>query len=75
MKKINAANERIKRDFFRYLREALGRDEATIDAVAEVADALRGMDPPKDFKRFIASRPWRSKRSWPPPLMHAQASG
>jgi hypothetical protein len=30
----NAANERIKRDYFRYLREALGRDEATIVAVA-----------------------------------------
>ena len=35
MTKTNAANERIKRDYFRYLKEALGRDEATIDGVAK----------------------------------------
>lgn len=35
MIKINAANERTKHDYFIYLREAYGRDEATIDGVAK----------------------------------------
>ena len=35
MTKTNPANERIKRDYFRYLAEAKGRDEATIDGVAK----------------------------------------
>jgi hypothetical protein len=35
MTKHNAANERIKRDYFRYLAETRGRDEATIDGVAK----------------------------------------
>lgn len=34
MTKSNSVNERIKRDYFRYLREARGRDEATVEAVA-----------------------------------------
>ena len=52
MTKTNAANERIKREYFRYLAEARGRDEATIDAVAKslarFEDSTRG----RDFKRF-----------------------
>ena len=52
MTKHNAANERIKRDYFRYLVEARGRDEATIDGVAKslarFEEATRG----RDFKRF-----------------------
>ncbi len=35
MTKPNAANERIKRQYFGYLAEAKGRDEATIDGVAK----------------------------------------
>ena len=34
MTKHNAANERIKRDCFAYLREAKRRNEASMDAVA-----------------------------------------
>ena len=34
MTKTNAANERIKRQYFHYLAEAKGQDEATIDRVA-----------------------------------------
>ena len=52
MTKHNAANERIKREYFRYLVEARGRDEATIDGVAKslarFEEATRG----RDFKRF-----------------------
>ena len=52
MTKINAANERIKRDYFRYLREALGRDEATIDAVAKSLTRFEEGTHRKDLKRF-----------------------
>lgn len=52
MAKHNGANERIKRDYFRYLQEAKGRDDATIDGVAKslarFEEATRG----RDFKRF-----------------------
>src|SRR5271154_3732632 len=33
MSKLNAQNERIKRDYLRYLKGARGRSEATLDAV------------------------------------------
>ena len=35
MTKHSAANERIKRDYLAYLKEAKGRDEATIDGAAK----------------------------------------
>ena len=35
MTKPNAANERIKHDYFGYLEQAMGRDTATIDGVAK----------------------------------------
>ena len=34
MTKYSPANERIKREYFAYLRDAKGRDGATIDGVA-----------------------------------------
>ena len=52
MTKTNAANERIKRDYFRYLREADGRDEATIDGVAKSLARFEETTRAKDFKRF-----------------------
>ncbi len=52
MKKFNAANERIKREYFRYLREAMGRDEATIDGVAKSIARFEEVNRAKDFKRF-----------------------
>lgn len=52
MTKHNAANERIKRDYFRYLAEAKGRDEATIDAVAKSLARFEDSTKAKDFKRF-----------------------
>ena len=50
--KHNAANERIKRDYFRYLAEAKGRDEATIDGVAKALARFEESTKYKDFKRF-----------------------
>jgi len=52
MTKHNAANERIKRDYFRYLAEAKGRDEATIDGVAKSLARFEQSTRAKDFKRF-----------------------
>ncbi len=50
--KTNAVNERVKRDYFRYLREAMGRDEATIDAVARSVARFEESTGARDFKRF-----------------------
>lgn len=52
MTKSNAANERVKRDYFRYLKEALGRDEATIDGVAKSLARFEESTRSRDFKRF-----------------------
>lgn len=52
MTKPNAANERIKREYFHYLREAHGRDEATIDAVAASLAQFEDSTRRRDFKRF-----------------------
>lgn len=51
-RKVNAANERVKRDYFRFLREALGRDEATIDAVASALAHFEEVTGARDFGRF-----------------------
>jgi integrase len=52
MTKHSAANERIKRDYFAYLREAKGRDEATIDGVAKALARFEDSTKARDFKRF-----------------------
>ncbi|WP_309661997.1 site-specific integrase [Sphingomonas sp.] len=48
----SGANERIKRDYFAYLKEALGRDEATIDGVAKSLARFEESTKARDFKRF-----------------------
>jgi site-specific recombinase XerD len=50
--KHNPANERIKREYFRYLKEAKGRDEATIDAVAKSLARFEELTGRKEFRRF-----------------------
>lgn len=52
MAKHNAANERVKRDYFAFLREAKGRDMATIDRVAQSLAKFEASTRHKDFKRF-----------------------
>jgi integrase len=52
MTKHNAANERVKRDYYRYLKEAKGRDEATIDAVAKSLVRFEDSTSRKEFRRF-----------------------
>ena len=52
MTKHNAANERIKREYFAYLKEARGRDETTIDCVAKSLARFEQSTKARDFKRF-----------------------
>ena len=52
MAKYNAANERIKREYLRYLTEARGRDEATIDRVAKSLARFEESTGRRDFSRF-----------------------
>lgn len=52
MTKVNGNNERVKRDYFRYLKEAQGRDEATIDKVAKSIARFEESTGARDFSRF-----------------------
>jgi integrase len=62
MPKANAANERIKWDYFRFLTEAKGRDEATIDRVAKSLARFEDSTGRKDFKRFHREQAMAFKR-------------
>ncbi len=52
MAKHNAANTRIKREYFDYLKEAMRRDEASIDQVAKALSRFEEATGYKDFKKF-----------------------
>jgi integrase len=52
MPKHNAANERIKREYFHYLREAKGRGDVSVDAVAKALSRFDETNGYKDFKKF-----------------------
>src|SRR4051812_26163471 len=52
MLKHNASNERVKREYFRFLTEAKGRDTATVDRVAASLARFEASTRHKDFKRF-----------------------
>jgi integrase len=52
MAKHNAANTRIKREYFQYLREARRRDESSIDDVAKALSRFEEANGHKDFKSF-----------------------
>lgn len=52
MAKHNAANERIKREYLHYLREAKRRNEASLDAVAKALARFEESTGWKDFAKF-----------------------
>ena len=52
MTKHNPANERIKRQYLIYLKQAKGRNVATIDGVASALASFEESTRRKDFKRF-----------------------
>jgi integrase len=52
MSKLNAPNERIKRDYLRYLREARGKSEASLDAARKALSRFEEYTGARDFKTF-----------------------
>lgn len=52
MPKHNAANTRIKREYFQYLKEAGRRNDASIDAVAHALARFEAANGHKDFRKF-----------------------
>lgn len=52
MKKHNATNERIKRKYFAYLKEAKRHGEPTVDATAKALNRFEGYTRYRDFKAF-----------------------
>jgi len=52
MPKNNASNTRIKREYFHYLKEAMQRDESSIDAVAAALARFEQANGHKDFRKF-----------------------
>ena len=52
MKQYNANNERIKRKYLTFLKQAKGQNEASIDAVAKAISRFEYYNKYKDFKAF-----------------------
>lgn len=52
MTKHNAGNERIKRKYFAYLKEAMRNSEPTVDAAAKALARFESYTKHKDFKTF-----------------------
>jgi integrase len=52
MSKLNPRNERIKRDFLRHLKNALGKSEATLDATRKALTRFEDYTGHRDFKTF-----------------------
>ena len=48
----NAQNERIKRKYFTYLKEAMRRSDPTVDAVAAALDRFEVHNKHRDFRAF-----------------------
>ena len=63
MRTHNPANERIKRAYLTYLREACGRSEDTIDGVAAALNRFEAHTRQRDFKRFHIEQAMAFKRS------------
>ena len=65
--KHNAVNERIKREYFTYLKEARRQSEASVDAVAAALARFEAYTRCRDFKTFhhqqaVAFKQWLSDR-------------
>lgn len=52
MTSYSATNERVKRQYFAYLNEALGHSNQTIDAVAKAIARFEAFTKGRDFKKF-----------------------
>ena len=63
MTSYNAANERMKRQYFAYLADAQGHSEQTIDAVAKAIARFEAYTRTRTSRRSISSRPRLQARS------------
>src|SRR6185437_10662119 len=63
MTSYNAANERMKRQYFAYLADAQGHSEQTIDAAAKAIARFEAYTRYKDFKSFHIEQPKAFKHS------------
>jgi len=61
----NAKNERIKRSYFIYLREAKGMSEVSIDQIAKAIVRFETFTRYRDFKAFHIEQPRLSKSTSP----------
>jgi hypothetical protein len=61
MSKHNPENERIKRKYFGYLKEAKRHREPTVDAAAKALSRFEEYTRYRDFKAFSLSRRLRSR--------------
>ena len=52
MTKHNAKNERIKREYFAFLKDAKGHSEQTVDAAAKALNRFEVYNKHRDFKAF-----------------------
>ena len=52
MRKHNAENERMKREYLRWLKGAKGRSEATLDIAAAAIDRFEAQTGVRSFKTF-----------------------
>lgn len=64
MTKRNPENERIKRTYFNYLRNAKGKDETTLDKVAAAIMRYEHSTGFKSFKQFHPEHAGVSKNNW-----------
>ena len=62
MPKHNAQNTRIKREYFEYLKEAMRRDDTSIDAVAKALARFEVTTGFKDFRKFRREQAMAFKR-------------
>lgn len=67
MRKHNAVNERIKREYFSYLKEAKRQSEASVDAAAAAVARFEAHTRCRDFKTFhhqqaVAFKQWLSNQ-------------
>ena len=62
MSKNNPNNERIKRDYFAYLKEARRHSESTVDAVAKALNRFEVYTGYRDFKAFHTEQAIAFKR-------------
>lgn len=68
MSKHNAANVRIKRQYFAYLQEAMRQSEASVDAAAKAIARFEGHTRQRDFKSFhyeqaVAFKRWLAEQA------------